>query len=215
MVIYFTTIKTMKNRQRWKLVWMLIGVSFLCHAQPNFEYGPRLGLSFASFAGPDARNVSLPVGAFIGIFGTIHYNDRWALQPEIVYVTSGSEYHVHDTRFKISLGYITFPGLLDYHLGKQWHLQGGIQGALLLNAVTDKTTPDKKVQNSSSLNGFRRLDYGPVLGFVYAFPFGVDIGLRAFAGIPSIYTSSETKVHNVYAQFVLGYRFSNKKEYKD
>lgn len=198
-----------------RLIGILLGITSLCRAQSTFEYGPRLGLSFATFAGPDARNVSLPVGAYIGIFGKIQYNEKWALQPEIIYVTTGSEYHVHDIRYKVGLGYITFPGLLDYNLGKQWHLQGGIQGALLLNAVTDKTTPDTKVLNSSSLNGFRRLDYGPVLGFVYAFPFGVDLGLRAFAGLPSIYLSPETKVHNVYVQVVLGYRFSSTKDYKD
>jgi hypothetical protein len=69
-------------------------------------------------------------GYHFGLLGHIHFNNQWAIQPELVYSNQGAMYSDN----KYNLDYINVPIILQYMFNNGFRLQAGPQLGFLVRA---------------------------------------------------------------------------------
>jgi len=145
------------------------------HNDNNTKYDPRIGYHF-------------------GILGHIHFNQRFAFQPEIVYSAQGAKYTNENGGTKYNLDYINVPVLFQYMFNNGFRLQAGPQVGFLIRA-TNK-------------NDLKPIDFGASIGASYIFPptgFGIDA--RYNHGFSNINENSAVNSTNRGFQFGMFYIF--------
>jgi len=145
------------------------------HNDNNTKYDPRIGYHF-------------------GILGHIHFNKRFAFQPEIVYSAQGAKYTNENGVVKYNLDYINVPVLFQYMFNNGFRLQAGPQVGFLIRA-TNK-------------NDLKPIDFGASIGASYIFPptgFGIDA--RYNHGFSNINENSAVNSTNRGFQFGMFYIF--------
>ena len=194
---------------------ILSGILFLtilssAEAQRSFYYGPRIGLCFSSFVGPNPRTTNFPVGAIIGMYGELKVTEKFSLQQDLLYTSAGSNYAFTsqpESHYKVSLTYLSFPMHADFKLIHNLHLQAGIQGSVLVSALTNMTNMGTIVKQDN-LDGYNHVDYGPSAGISYEFTNGLNVSVRAYRGLKPVWkNTSGNELYNTYLQCLVGYRF--------
>jgi len=199
-----------KNIKYISLFFVYI-ITFSTYAQLKFHYGPRIGLGLSTFVGPDAHATNYPVGTIVGLYTHTDFAKKLSVDVELNYLSVGSLFSMNQNTpeqldYKVSLGYISMPVNLNYCFYKQIHLQLGIQTSALLTAVTEQKYQNV-VTKGKNINDFHAIDVGPTIGCFYQFEKGLQIGIRYYRGIQSIFKDNIV-LYNTGIQFLLTYQFS-------
>jgi hypothetical protein len=144
------------------------------HNEDNTKYDQRIGYNF-------------------GLLGHIHFDNQFAIQPEIVYSTQGAK--IGSTKY--NLDYINVPVLFQYMFDNGFRIQAGPQVGLLMSAT----------DNKDDLNP---IDIGASIGVSYVVPstgFGIDA--RYNLGLSNINKSNTVKSTNRGLQLGLFYIFGH------
>jgi hypothetical protein len=157
------------------------------HDDNNTKYDPRIGYHF-------------------GLLGHIHFNNHFAIQPEIVYSAQGENSTNENVITKYNLDYINVPVLFQYMFDNGFRLQAGPQIGFLISAkskINDNVTDIK--------SDLKPIDMGISAGVSYVFPptgFGVDA--RYNLGFTNINKDDALKSTNRGFQFGIFYIFRYK-----
>jgi len=152
------------------------------HNDNDIKYDPRTGYHF-------------------GLLGHIHFDNQFAIQPEIVYSAQGAK--IGDTKY--NLDYINVPVLFQYMFDNGFRLQAGPQAGFLLSAKSkyNNTTTDNK-------EDLKPIDLCASIGASYVVPstgFGIDA--RYNLGLNNINKNSTVNSTNRGLQLGVFYIFGH------
>ena len=73
----------------------LVAFSTSALAQQEVKFGPKAGVNFSSVNGNDADGKESLLGFHLGVFAEIKFNDKFAIQPEVLYSSQGYKSEVY------------------------------------------------------------------------------------------------------------------------
>ena len=152
----------------------------------HVNIGLKGGLNLYNIHNDDNTKYDSRLGYHFGLLGHIHFNNHFAIQPEIVYSDQGTKPR--------NLDYINVPVLFQYMFDFGFRLQAGPQVGFLIMA-----------DNKADL---KPIDFGLSAGVSYVFPptgFGVDA--RYNLGLSNINKNSAVNSTNRGFQFGIFYIF--------
>lgn len=179
--------------------------SVIANAQ-HVNFGIKGGLNLYKISNYENSKYDTKPGVHFGILGHIHLNHSIAVQPELVYSSQGAKYRAGGTNYRLNLGYINAPVMLQYMFANGFRLEAGPQLGFLINA--------KSVVNNKSVDvksGYKSVDVGAGIGAGYfKQSIGLGAGLRYNIGLSNINESNSVKTTNQGFQLSVFYQFKHK-----
>jgi len=134
----------------------------------SVNYGLSLGANLTSIKGNGLNN-SYYAGFIAGVFARKELNEKWNVQPEIIFNYANSKktdnflsYYNYNgyanADAQIRLNYLSVPILFGYKLNKHFTINAGPQYSFLVYDDEDLVIASKAV-------AFKRNDFGAVAGF--------------------------------------------------
>lgn len=183
----------------------VIMISGISNAQ-HVNFGVKGGLNFYNISNDNSSKYDMKTGIHLGVLGHIHLDKSIAVQPELVYSSQGAKYTAGGIDYKLKLGYINLPVMLQYMFNNGFRLEAGPQVGFLVSA---KTEGDNKTVDVKS--GYKTVEFGVGLGAGYIKPStGLGVGLRYNAGLSNINENTSLKTTNGGFQLSLFYQFKHK-----
>lgn len=159
-----------------KIIFLILLVLFTTKSfSQGVDLGIKVGANFASLT----DDVKTRTGLNFGGFATIKFNDKIALQGDLLYSQQGAE--LLDIG-KVDLDYMNVPVVLKYYLVKKLNIQVGPQFGFLVN--------DDDLNTES-------IDIAGVVGLGLDLPLGFRIDGRYNFGLTEIFPDVSGLKNNV------------------
>jgi hypothetical protein len=181
----------------------------------EIEFGLKGGLNFSNFSGDGSP--TMKVGINLGFFGEYKVNEKFAIQPELLYSTQGTNlkyYYEESTEtYDFELAYINIPIMAKYYVSEKFSLYAGPQFGFLLSANVDYYYEDIDGSFEGSEDNkkyFNSIDYGLNLGVGYCINNKLALDLRYNIGLNDVEKNSDLGVSghsNKVIQLSFGYKF--------
>lgn len=159
----------------------------------DLDLGIKAGANFSTFN--DAKHLDNKTGLQAGIFLGVKFNDKFAIQPELLYSQQGASSKFGD----FDLDYINVPIMLKYYLIGGLNVQAGPQFGFVIN---DKLPNPDNIESKLKANDF---DFSAAVGLGLDLPFGLRADARYNFGITDISDDFDGK--NGVFSVALGYSF--------
>ena len=213
-----------------KTIFLLVSLFTIVSNAQDINYGAKLGLNISSFSG-DVSDSKALIGFHLGGFAEIKINDKFSVQPELLFSTQGEkfEYSESDVDFgsyseegKTKLNYLNVPVLAKYYVAEKFAILAGPQIGILMSAKEDisitETFDGETDSFSESIDAkdfYKSLALSFNIGASYSFTDKIFVDARYNLGLSSIakdFTdefgdSSSFKIKNNVIQFSVGYKF--------
>jgi|ERR1043166_5461524 hypothetical protein len=95
------------------MVIAAIFISMTANAQ-HVNFGLKGGVNFYNIQNKNSSKYDMKTGIHLGLLGHIHLDRSIAVQPELVYSSQGAKYTSVGVEYKLKLGYINVPLLIQY-----------------------------------------------------------------------------------------------------
>lgn len=95
----------------------------------DVNFGLKTGLNISNFTGGDADRNNI-LNFHVGGFAEFELNEKFSLQPELLYSRQGSE---AENSIKIKVDYLAIPLMAKYYLSEKFSLEAGPQVSFLVN----------------------------------------------------------------------------------
>lgn len=161
----------------------------------GIDLGIKAGANFASIT--DASGLKNKTGLHAGVFLGLKFNDKVALQPELLYSQQGAKLDIG----KFDLDYINIPVVVKYYLVKGLNVQLGPQFGFVVN---DKIS-DAITEVSDAITEAESFDFSGVVGLGLDLPLGIRIDARYNIGFTDVVKDFGRK--NGVFSVALGYSF--------
>jgi len=148
------------------------------------DFGIKAGANFATLT--DATGLDNKTGFVIGVFGGIKFNDKVAIQGDILYSQQGADSNIFD----LDLDYVNVPVVLRYFVVQGLNLQAGPQFGFIVN------------DGDADAESF---DLSGVAGVGYDLPMGIRLAARYNFGLTDVVKDSGSK--NSVINLSVGYSF--------
>lgn len=186
---------------------MIIPVSLMAQ---DMEVGIKGGVNFSNLFIDQAEDESARTGFQAGFYGKVPVATNFAIQPELLFSTKGTnaQYDAGDIDF--NLNYIDVPVLADFRLGPSADILIGPYVGVLLNNSVDTDGSFGEDIATLSRNDFSPIDFGFSAGFALNFN-TLSIGTRYNLGLIQVAKSESAESilgdsRNSLAQVYLSYR---------
>jgi hypothetical protein len=180
-------------------------ISGIAGAQ-HVNFGVKGGLNVYNISNDNNSKFDSKTGIHLGLLGHIHLDRSIAVQPELVYSSQGAKYTSGGTNYKLNLGYINIPVMLQYMFSNGFRLEAGPQLGFLISAKSENNNNSIEVKNN-----YKTVDFAAGLGVGYIKPSsGLGAGLRYNVGLSNINENSSVKSTNNGLQLSLFYQFKHK-----
>lgn len=177
------------------LVLVVLGIS---STQAQFlKFGVKGGVNFSNFNGGEISGVDFKTvtSYHAGVILELKVFENFAIQPELLYSTQGSELNGLGDQIKNELGYLSLPVLAKFYLSSNTlSLELGPQASVL---VSERNEINAKEGNS--------FDFGIAGGLSYKISKNLFVSGRYFAGLTE--AKKDADIKNSMIQFSLGYLF--------
>ncbi len=200
------------------LTAFVLGTITTAVAQQQVKFGPKAGLNFANLSGDD--NSDMLTGFHVGAVAEIKFNEKFSIQPEVVYSAQGSSRSGSTTLLGITssfegkqkLDYINVPIMAKYYIIDGFSVEAGPQIGFLMKAESELDTTIAGVNSNvkgDNKDSFKSTDFGLGLGLAYDLPVGLFVNARYNLGLSDIRenTSAGDAVKNNVIQVGIGYKF--------
>lgn len=150
--------------------------------------GIKGGLNLSNLYVDDVDDESARVGFHVGVYGQIVSTETFAIQPELLYTTKGSESEWNgliDQTVKFNLNYLELPVLAVFKLGESAEIHIGPYFSYLLGANIDTEGDLGGTNEELDRDNFKSFDFGLSGGFGLNFG-AVQIGARYNYGLSEI-----------------------------
>lgn len=181
----------------------LIAIGFGANAQQEVKYGPKAGVNFATLSNVD--NSKMLTGFYVGAVAEIKFNDKFSVQPELVYSAQGVKQEVLGSKNTVKVDYINIPILAKYYIVDGFSVEAGPQFGFLVKG--EAKNDDGKEDIKKNLNSF---DFGIGAGVAYDLANGFFVNARYNFGLSDIAKekeSGEKSLNNGVIQVGVGYKF--------
>lgn len=160
----------------------LVAFSTSALAQQEVKFGPKAGVNFANLSGLD--DSEMKVGFHVGAVAEIKFNDKFSLQPEVVYSTQGAKYSEimipnGTVESEIKNDYINIPILAKYFIIEGFSVELGPQIGFLMKSEL-KGWNDKTMD---VIDAYKSVEFGLAIGLAYDLPMGAFVEARYNLGL--------------------------------
>lgn len=165
------------------------------HAQDERRMGVKGGLNLSNLYVDDVNDENARIGFNAGFYGQILSTDVFAIQPELLYTTKGSENEydgIIDQTVKFKLNYLEVPLLAVFKLGDVAEIHAGGYGSYLLGANVSYSGDIANGGENLDRDNFKTFDYGLVGGLGLNFG-DVQIGTRYNYGLVKLAKTDNAK----------------------
>lgn len=162
----------------------------------GIDFGIKAGANFSTLT--DATGLKNKTGFHGGLFLGLKFNDKIALQPELLYSQQGAKFDSD----KIDLNYVNVPIVLKYYLIQGLNIQVGPQFGFIVDDNIKEVFGNIAEAESFDLTG--------VVGAGYDLPMGIRIDARYNFGLTETFKDGEGKDgegKNGVFSIALGYSF--------
>lgn len=176
-------------------ILMLSGVVVSSIAQDR-RMGVKGGLNLSNLYVDDVDDESARVGFHVGVYGQIFSTDAFAIQPELLYTTKGSETEwggLVDQKITFKLNYLELPVLAVFKLGEAAEIHVGPYISYLLNAKIDTEGDLGGSSDDLDRDNFNSIDFGLSGGVGLNFG-AVQVGARYNLGLSEIADSDAAEL---------------------
>lgn len=160
------------------------------------KFGLKGGLNIASLTNSDGGKSLMSFN--FGGFAEIKLNEKFALQPELLYSGQGVKYPEVGN---FSMNYINLPVMVKYFITDGFNIQAGPQVGFLMSAKLDGKDAKELIKSS---------DFGMDLGAGYDVSENISVELRYFMGLSQTQKElmkGEAASKNNVIQLSVGYKF--------
>lgn len=181
----------MKTNNKWNSLVLITGLLTCltvtgCLAQGRARAGVKAGMNVSNLYINDVHDENARIGFNGGFYGQILSSETFAIQPELLYSTKGSEADYtgffSNQKVRFNLNYLDLPVLAVFKLGPSAEIQAGGYGSFLLNANITYSGSFNNGTDELDRDHFKSYDYGLVGGFGLNFG-AVQIGARYNYGL--------------------------------
>lgn len=192
----------------------------ISHGQ-QLRFGAKAGVNVATITGDLEGNKAL-TGFHIGAIAEIKINEKFAVQPEMLYSSQGSKSRYTEGNsisylsidYTHTLSYLNIPIIAKYYVAPKLSLETGPQVGFLLSAKEKNETTlalaDGSFQYESDKydikEGLKSIDFGFNIGAGYDFTPTIFAQLRYNFGLSNI-SDNNTTLRNSVLQASIGYKF--------
>lgn len=190
---------------------MLLGISTVAFSQ--MKYGVKAGLVSANqdwSAGGISISPDAKIGAALGLFVKFELSEKFALQPELLYVMKGAKMDAGifgeemSGEMKLNANYLSIPVIAKYYFGG-FNLQAGPTFDFLMSAKSVYDGEDEDIKDE-----LKGMDLGLAFGAGYDLPAGIGFDLRYIIGLSDINGSEDmegVEIKNKCLMFTISYSF--------
>ncbi|WP_310991700.1 porin family protein [Aequorivita marina] len=188
-----------------KLLLFAVGFTFAISTAQSQEVriGAKAGVNFASIGGDDTGDYDMLTGFHLGAVVEIPINEKFAVQPEIMYSSQGASEDYNDipyggfgTKYEstLTLNYINVPIMAKYYLIDGLSIEAGPQFGVLVSAKAKGEAIElggpgegEAVSFENDAKEFyKTLDVGFGIGAGYRLNNGVFFSARYILGLTDI-----------------------------
>lgn len=196
------------------LAAFVLGTCTAAFAQQQLKFGPKAGVNFANLSGLD--NTEMKTGFHVGAVAEIKFNEKFSIQPEVVYSAQGTKFDFMVGNVKVAdatqtLDYINVPIMAKYYIVDGFSVEAGPQIGFLAKAETkfENKTIGASVIDGDNKDNFKSTDFGLGFGLAYDLPVGMFVNARYNLGLSDIRnnTNSGDAIKNNVIQVGIGYKF--------
>jgi opacity protein-like surface antigen len=150
-------------------------------AQVNF--GAKAGVNFSDITGEEVDSFNGRTSLHIGVIAEIMVSDMFAVQPELIYSSQGSDYEDSEDGFDFSgtvkLDYLNIPVMAKYYIGEGgFSVEAGPQIGFLLSAKDEFEGEEEDIDEF-----VKGTDFGVNFGLGYKLENGLHFGARYNLGL--------------------------------
>lgn len=208
----------------------LVAISTTAVAQQEVKFGPKAGVNFANITGKDAEDNKMLIGFHVGAFAEIKFNEKFAIQPEILYSAQGAKQEGSQTIAGVTssyeatakTSYINVPIMAKYYVAPSFAVElGPYVGFLMSSDLESKSTVGSVTsEDETDMKDFTNsIDFGLGAGVSYNLDNGFFIGARYNLGLTKLGKDSSQTVggmeistealdtKNAVIQVGVGYKF--------
>lgn len=176
-------------------VVLLSGLAISSNAQDR-RMGVKGGLNLSNLYVDNIDDENARVGFHAGVYGQIFSTDAFAIQPELLYTTKGSETEfggLIDQTVRFNLNYLELPVLAVFKLGDAAEIHVGPYFGYLLSANVETDGDLGGSTDELDRDNFRSTDIGLTGGFGLNFG-AVQVGARYNFGLSKLADSDAADV---------------------
>ncbi|WP_010255134.1 porin family protein [Myroides injenensis] len=182
-----------------------LAFGFAANAQtPDVKFGAKAGLNIANLTGSDASTSSI-TSFHVGAVAEIFINEKFSVQPELLYSAQGAEskfdFGFGSKKLKMKLDYINIPIMAKYYVWEGLNIQAGPQLGFNVKG---------KIEGEDIKDNVKGFDFGLNFGAGYELPVGVFFDARYNVGLTNTFKKvegEEIKAKNGVFQISVGYKF--------
>ena len=167
----------------------------------HINLGIKGGVNVYNIHNDDDTKYDSKAGLHFGLLGHIHFDNQFAIQPEILYSAQGAKNG--DTKY--NLDYVNVPVLFQYMFDNGFRIQAGPQLGLLISAKSKNNNDITDIKDN-----YKPIDLGLSVGASYVVPstgFGIDA--RYNFGLSNINKNGTVNSTNRGVQFGVFYIFGH------
>lgn len=168
------------------LLVTIIGSTFA-----QFTIGPKVGLNLAKvYAGKEGldEDIDFKTGLNVGIFGRYEINERFAIQPEVLYSQQGYKSHINlfdhlgypigEYGYKASSHYVNIPILVKYYPLKRFYVEAGPQVGFCVSS--DFSADDNELESIIKKldTDYNTVDFSLTGGVGFHLGYGLSVNVR-------------------------------------
>lgn len=201
-----------------KLLLTIVVVFFASYSIAQVTGGVKAGLNLAdqkfSIDGTTAGH-QLKAGFHGGVYMIAMINDKFGIQPELLYSMQGSklEFPLFGYDYVTSFNYLSIPVLARYNFTDRFSAQVGPQFGFLMSAEVE-ANDGNQTTTTDVKDDYKAMDISGALGGEFEIVGGLGAGIRYIFGLTKINEDddSDGKVKNSNIQIYLKYRLFGAKK---
>jgi hypothetical protein len=163
------------------------------NAQEKITFGAKAGLNLATLTG-DVENADMKAGIHFGGMAEISINDKFSVQPELLFSTQGAKYEdSYNDGFetgkiegKEKLTYINLPIIAKYYVTEGLSLEAGPQIGFLVSAEQEYDATYREISSGleysdsgeNDIEDTNAIDFGLNFGLGYKLDSGLNFSAR-------------------------------------
>lgn len=144
------------------------------------KFGVKAGLNVSTITGGYYSGGS-KVGFHVGGLAEIGINEKFAIQPELLYSMRGASYSFIGVDEKLNLSYVELPVIVKYYVIEGLSIEAGPQVGFLTSAQAKADGDSEDVKD-----GYKSVDYGFNIGAGYKLKNGIMFQARYNLGLADI-----------------------------
>ena len=178
----------------------------------GIKVGIKAGANLSTIT--DSDDAKMKLGFHIGGFLDFKFNERFSLQPELLYSAQGAKYTVttlwedgawHNVSGSYAFDYINVPVLLKINITEGFSAEIGPQIGFLIGARWKEKGDGVLVNSGSGTDNCNTIDVTALAGLSYTFAENFVVSARYGFGLTKIGKSWSDK--NSVIQLSVGYKF--------